>query len=125
RTHLLRDLWIMAGGIRASYLKILPADMDVFQAMARERQIEHPPVGLGNHGIATDLAGPGPDPSLIDPVLPSSYWNKPADIPHLDLFYGFGRTELPNLDGVICTYDRSKQSRGVHPGFDVKIGKHE
>jgi hypothetical protein len=120
RAGLLQDLWTMAGAIRASFMRVLPDNMDVLEAIFKQGAIRHPPVGLGRDGIATNLSGSGPDPSLIDPILPSSYWTRPADIAHLDLYYGFGRTSLPDFDNVVCTYRRSKQSRGVHAGFDVK-----
>src|SRR5262249_51189506 len=46
-------------------------------------------------------------------------WNKPLDIADRDLYYGFGRTELPSLEGQVCTYRRSKQGYGTHGGFKV------
>jgi hypothetical protein len=124
RDRLLQDLYIMAGALRASFLRVLPPDMDVFEAIRKQHALKHPAVGLGNKGIATDLSGSSADPSELDPVLPSSYWNKPADIPQENLYYGFGRTSLPDFGGVVWTYRHSKQSRGVHTGFDVKCEKY-
>jgi hypothetical protein len=124
RQRLLKDLWVMAGALRATWLRVLPPNMTAFEAMARQREILHPPVGLGRNGVAVDLASPA-DPDNSDPMLPSSYWSKPGDIARRDLYYGFGRAALPDLDDVLCTYDRSKQSRGVHGGYEVKCGKHE
>jgi hypothetical protein len=120
RASLLRDVLMMADAVNGCFERVYPYDMDVLKALMRERTFRHPPVGLGNSGAARNLSGSAAEPDKSDPFLPSSFWNKPKDIGALDLYYGFGRTALPNLDGIVCTYKRSKQSLGTHAGFDVK-----
>ena len=125
RTQLLQDVYTMAGALRASTMRILPRDMDVFAALANEKKLWHSPVGLGNRGIATDLAKTGTDPAQCDPVQPSSYWVRPRNIAGEDLYYGFGRTQLPGLDGEVCTYTGPKTGFGVHAGFDISCEKYK
>ncbi|HLK60497.1 MAG TPA: hypothetical protein VKU00_28305 [Chthonomonadaceae bacterium] len=120
RVQLLNDLYLMAGAVRGAFMRVLPGDMEAFAAMSKEKELRHPLVGLGKDGIATNLSRSDPDPSKADPILPSTYWNRPTDIAQLDLYYGFGRTSLPNFEDVVCTYRHSKQTYGVHAGFDVK-----
>jgi hypothetical protein len=125
REKLLQDLYVMAGAIRASYLHVLPGDMDLFTALSKEGRLRHPPVGLGRSGRATNLAGTGADPGKIDPILPSSYWVKPENVAAKDLYCGFGRTTLPSLEGEVCTYRGPKTGFGVHPGFEVSCGRYK
>jgi len=120
REALLEDVLVMADAVHGAFGRVLPGNMDVFQALVRQGTLKHPPVGLGDRGVAENLSDTHSDPGEADPELPSGRWNRPADIATKELYYGFGRTELPNFNDVICTYRRSKQSLGVHPGFDVK-----
>lgn len=120
RVTLLQELYVMAGAIRASFLRILPPNMDVFTAIRIQGRLRHPAVGLGKAGPASNLSGSSSDPSDTDPVMPSSHWKRSANIGADELYYGFGRKSLPDLSEILFTYHRSKQSRGGHAGFDVK-----
>lgn len=80
--------------------------------------------GTIGHGetLATDLAEPVPhgnDDGRTDPAS-STFWERPKDISQEDLYAGFGRRQLPGLDGFVCEYDGPKTSSGTHAGFDVE-----
>ena len=120
RDDQLHDLWTMAGAIRGAYVRILPPNMDVIEAYSKQNRIKHPPVGLGKAGSAVNLAQHGGDSGADDPMPPSSFWHKRADIASKEMYYGFGRDSLPSLDGMVCTYHKSKQTRGHFGGFEVK-----
>lgn len=95
----------------------LPEHLDALQMPLQLWQLFHP-IGHGKRP-ATNLApGPSADLSLRDP-LPSTFWQRPANISTEDLFNGFGRTDFPFIKGEVCDYAAPKESYGMNPGFEV------
>src|SRR5439155_5287597 len=72
KARMLADLAIMAGAIRATFMRGFPGEMDAFTALLKEDKLERQPVGLGRNGPATNLAGTGADLNKYDPMRPSS-----------------------------------------------------
>jgi hypothetical protein len=72
---------------------------------------------------AADLAEPprgssaSLDVSRLDP-RPSSFWNPGRREAGIDLYFGFGRSSLPKIDGP-CRYVEPKKSYGTHGGFKI------
>jgi hypothetical protein len=78
------------------------------------------PVARGRRPASNLAAGDSRevDLSLQDP-LPGTFWRRPDSVASLDLYHGFGRTELPTIEGRLCEYVSPKTSYGGHPGYDV------
>src|SRR5260221_9389681 len=96
----------------------MPEKVDFFQTpWFFIKRLNHP-VGRGRTP-SSDVPTPDKaDPSRIDP-LPSTFWQRPKDIPAKNLYYGFDRTNLLLPDGALCTYAGPKESFGRNPGFSV------
>lgn len=79
----------------------------------------HSPVGRGHQSAANLAPGSDSDLSRREP-LPSTFWQRPANIPQEDLYRGFGRTNWVRLEDKLCSYTGPKQSYGLNPGFEVE-----
>lgn len=79
------------------------------------------PVARGNKPASNIATVDAPsDLSAIDPAK-SSYWQRPSAIPEIDLYAGFGRTEVPRFDDYIWSYAGAKKG-GRNPGCDLASG---
>jgi len=107
----------------------LPSKMDGVETLARLVKALHVRVGEGEtpakNLIATSLGEASAsisetchDLSRLDPA-PSTFWQRPADVPSSDLYHGFGRSQCIELSDRICTYAGPKESHGLNPGFLV------
>lgn len=79
------------------------------------------PVARGRHpaiNLELEMASSERDLSLRDP-RPGTVWRRPESVASLDLYHGFGRTALPEIEGRLCEYAAPKTSYGGNPGFDV------
>jgi hypothetical protein len=101
----------------------LPEVIDTIQAPWFFFSHLHHPVGKGNTPAANLEPGPCADLSRLNPI-PSTFWRPHDEIPVQDLYHGFGRIELPPLEGTIFTYARAKDSYGLNPGFEVEAKGH-
>jgi len=81
------------------------------------RQI-HSPVARGRTPATNLQPGPHEDLSRLDP-LPSTFWHAPADIANQNLYDGFGRKRLFQIEDKMCHYDSAKQSYGRNAGCQV------
>jgi hypothetical protein len=77
-------------------------------------------IGIGSSAATNVCCNTGlkPDAGKCDPD-PSTFWIRPTNIPHQDLYAGFGRTQLPVIADAVCEYDGPKTSAGTTPGFNV------
>jgi hypothetical protein len=129
RTHATTLLLETVAVINNSQRRPVPARLDFVQVPFVFVGHMHRPIGHG-HSAANDLeyqrepiaGGDGDtkphDLSRLDPA-PSTFWSRPADIPAQDLYHGFGRTNIYQLDGKLCIYSKAKDSYGSNPGFEV------
>ena len=72
-------------------------------------------VGKGTRPAA-DLTGTNEDLSRRDPI-PSTFWERPANIPAQNLLAGFHRATLPHYTNAVWNYDEPKDTSGVNAGF--------
>lgn len=70
--------------------------------------------------VANNVAKDASDLSLASPA-DSTFWVQPQSIGQLNLYYGFGRSELPQINAA-CKYKEAKKSYGTHGGFTVLCG---
>jgi hypothetical protein len=89
----------------------VPGHLDFVQVPFAFVEHMHRPIGRG-HSPANNLEASG------DPT-PSTFWSHPEDIPAHDLYHGFGRTNIFQIKGKLCTYSKAKDSYGSNPGFEV------
>jgi len=96
----------------------IPPSIDVVETPWLFLEQTHRPVGRGRTP-ATNLA-PGPDSDLsrLDPVA-STIWRRPDRISAADVYHGFGRPSVLQLEDTTCVYSAPKTSFGLNPGFEV------
>jgi hypothetical protein len=111
----------IAAAIRNNRRPPVPARLDLIQLPWVVWDHWQNPIARGRT-TASNLK-PGPedetDLSKVDPA-PSTFWRRPASISGADLYLGFGRTDLPELEDQLWIYDEPKTSYGSNPGFEVK-----
>jgi hypothetical protein len=79
------------------------------------------PVAKGYKPAANVVLGEGTsDLSHADPPQ-STYWRRPASISAMDLYAGFGRTQLPCFDNCLWSYAGPKKS-GRNAGCELACG---
>jgi hypothetical protein len=105
--------------INNSRLPVVTPKVDFFNAMPMFLRQLFRPVGRGNEPATDLLPSSTSDLSRSDPE-PSIFWHRPASIREQDLWYGFGRTEFPDVTNKLWTYSGPKLSTGLNPGFEVK-----
>lgn len=54
-----------------------------------------------------------------DPAV-SSLWKPVAPIKTLDVYTGFGRSDVNDYSDVVCEYDKAKSGWGMNPGFHIE-----
>jgi hypothetical protein len=94
----------------------VPKTVDFFQTPWFFIKRLNRPVGRGRTEAADVRLYDTTDTSKADP-LPSTFWQRPSDLPGKNLYYGFDRTNLLLPEGAICTYAGPKESFGRNPGF--------
>jgi hypothetical protein len=98
-----------------------PRNLDTFQLPFVLLSHLRSPVARGKRPAANLEPASGlseGDLSLRDP-RPGTVWQRPESVASLDLYHGFGRTALPQIEGRLCEYSAPKMSYGGNPGFDV------
>jgi hypothetical protein len=100
----------------------VPPRIDVFELPFVHYRYTHGKVGGGTKP-ATNLqpARGEADLSKLDP-LPSTFWQRPANIASQDLTIGFGRRAAPRFDDRVWNYAAPKTSYGGHAGFEAEEG---
>jgi hypothetical protein len=99
---------------------VVPRHFDAVMLPMLFRQL-HRPFGVGTKPAENLAPGPSADLSRCDP-LPSSFWSRPKSIGTEDLYSGFGRPNIPSLDGKVCRYREAKETSGMNPGYEVECG---
>jgi len=97
----------------------LPRHLDTAQMPWVLASKLYAPVGHGDKPATNLQLGPDNDLSRLEP-LPSTFWQRPANIAEQDLYRGFGRTNLLVLGDKLCAYAGPKESYGMNPGFEVE-----
>lgn len=69
-------------------------------------------------GILAATNVPRKDGGKSDPTA-STFWSNPGEISDKNLYYGFGRTKLPQIAGIICKFEEAKGGYGLRPGADI------
>lgn len=121
RELLVREMREIAAAISLNHRSPAPQYVDFLAVPFVFLDHLHHPVGRGTRQ-ATNLARtaePGEDRGMVDPES-STFWQRPRSIGQADLFSGFGRSRVPDHEGVIWTYSAPKLSYGGNPGFEVQ-----
>lgn len=123
RRHYHWQMEEIAAAIRNNQRSPSPPYMDLLQPPLYYMDYAHNPIAKGNRR-ASNL---DPQPSTLNPrldsdPLPSTFWLRPRAIRQLDLYHGFGRTELPEFESKLWTYTAPKTSYGGCPGFEAQSG---
>ena len=115
RAALQRKMLEIASAISNNHRSPVPGYVGLPDLPFRAAAALHNPVARG-HKRASNIASIEgiSDFSAIDPEQ-SSYWQRPDSISTMDLYAGFGRTELPSFDHCIWNYAGPKKS-GANPG---------
>jgi hypothetical protein len=98
----------------------VPKRVDFFQTPWLFIKRLNRPVGRGRTESSDVRLFDDADSSKVDP-LPSTFWQRPSDLPGKNLYYGFDRTNLLLPEGAICAYAGPKESFGRNPGFSVEL----
>jgi hypothetical protein len=116
--------WLLevATVLRNNHRPPAPSRLEIGQPPLTFLDYNHNPVARGETPAANVAALPGGDSSRVDPVG-SSFWERPADVPALNLYDGFGRTTGPSLGDRVWRYAAPKTSYGGCPGFDLTDGR--
>src|SRR2546422_5220863 len=119
----IEQIWEIGAAINNNHRPPAPSGIDFWEPPLLFWEYSHNPIARGKT-VAANLgpnALPGSDLSKISPSN-SSFWTQPESIVTRDLYYGFGRTALPEIDGKMCVYHGPKTSYGSCPGFEVRCG---
>jgi len=98
----------------------VPQTVDFFQIPLLFLQYLSRPIGQGDSPASNLQAGDEDDLSRLDPQ-PSTFWQRPSDLSHKDIYHGFGRTHLLLHREALCTYAGPKESFGRNPGFEIEF----
>lgn len=124
RDRRIKDILEVQASLRQASEPIVPTHLGMLTPWLFVMQSASNKIARGTTA-AVNLAKPiasGGDASRTDP-LPSTFWTRPAEISHQDLYAGFGRDRLPHLEDAFCVYNAPKVSSGTHAGFDVESGR--
>jgi len=118
RAERVTDILEIQAALRNEGEPLVPAKLGVFTTWIFFFKNLSGSIGHGRT-VASNLAGGAKTDNggKLDP-LPSTFWTRPASIAQENLYAGFGRDQLPQLD--ICDYSAPKISTGTHAGFDVE-----
>ena len=119
RAALRQQIAEIASAIANNHRSPVPAYVGLPDLPFRAAAALHNPVARGRKP-ASNIEPGSSDLSAIDPEK-SSYWQRPAAIPKIDLYAGFGRSELPRFDSYIWDYAGAKKG-GRNPGCDLASG---
>ncbi len=111
----------IAAAMRNNHRSPSPPHMDMLQPPLYCLDYARNPIGKGERPAYNLERGSVSDISLLDP-RPSTFWSRPASVPSLDLYHGFGRTNLPDYEGRMWRYAGPKTSYGGCPGFEAESG---
>lgn len=115
--------WLMevAAALRNNHRPPAPSRLEIGQPPLTFLDYNYNPVARGETRAANIPEASGGDSSRLDPSG-SSFWQRPSEIPAMDLYHGFGRTAGPSLGDVVWRYAAPKTSYGGCPGFDLTDG---
>jgi hypothetical protein len=111
----------IAAAMRNNHKSPSPPHMDILQPPLYYLDYAHNPIAKGERVAYNLQRGDSRDLSSLDP-LPSTFWVRLTSVSRLDLFHGFGRRTLPDLENRIWTYAAPKTSYGGCPGFEAEAG---
>jgi hypothetical protein len=120
RSEQITNILEIQAALRNEDLPLVPSNLGFFTSWVFFFQNRSGSVARGNTPAANlpSLTAFN-DGGRTDP-LPSTFWQRPENIPGKNLYAGFGRDRLPRFDDDICTYSAPKVSSGTHAGFDVE-----
>ena len=121
RNRCVEDILEVQASLRQSREPPIPTHVGMLTPWLFLRQSAAKKIARGTTE-ATNLVKPnvsGSDAGRTDP-LPSTFWTRPGEIAHQDLYTGFGRDRLPHLEDSLCDYNAPKTSSGTHAGFEVE-----
>jgi hypothetical protein len=118
RRAILEQIEELVGAIHYNQVPPVPVSIGFLRPPVVFLDYSYNPVGHGQTPASNLERVDGSDLSLLDP-LPSTIWERPSDIASQELFYGFGRTQLPDFAGRVWDYARPKTSYGWSPGCEV------
>jgi hypothetical protein len=108
-------------GLKNNRRSVVPQQTGIFSPWQLLIENWDRSIGGGSTEAANLLPGALPDRGTIDPQ-PSGFWQRPTNLPAQNLYFGFGRTNLPSFSETLWKYKAPKSSSGTRPGFEVHGG---